>query len=126
MTRVDELPAGGEGMKDRSLLAASCVEVAGYLQFPLGVLISLALLAGRSRWSVGVSVFVLLLSFASAGFAVLSGKWLRKGQTRGWTSGLVLSGLYLPSLFLPLAVVMLWALLSKGTRHRYFSREKQT
>lgn len=81
-------------MKDRSPLAASCLEVAGYIQFPLGVLTSLTVLISNSEWSAAIAVLALVLSVASASLALLSGRWLRKGQTRGWVAGIVLSGLY--------------------------------
>lgn len=44
---------------------------------------------------------------------------LRRHSFKGWIAGLILFDVYAFSLFLPLGVVGLWALLSRGTREQF-------
>jgi hypothetical protein len=55
---------------------------------------------------------------------LLAARWLRNGENRGWYTGIILCGLFLPSLFFPFAAVGIWALLSAGTKGKFLKHKQ--
>lgn len=107
-------------LHDRTGIAITCLQIAGWLQIPAGIFGMLVFAAGSAphRWALVVSVG--LVGATSVFLGLLSARWLGQGKPKGWVTAATLAGVYLPSLFLPLSVVLLWALLSRGTRLRFF------
>lgn len=115
-------------LHDRTGIATTCLQIAALLpccpaallQMPAGFFLMLVFAVGSApcRWML--VVFIGVVSAASVCLALLGAKWLGQGKPKGWVTAAILSGVYLPSLFSPLSVVILWALLSRGTRLRFF------
>jgi hypothetical protein len=108
-------------LHDRTGIAITCVQVAAYLQIPAGILVVLVYAAGSSPYRWLMVTFMAVLSVASVALSFLAARWLRQGKLKGWITAAVLSGLYMPSLLFPISAVTLWALLSRGTRLRFFN-----
>lgn len=107
-------------LHDRTRIAATGLQFAALLQVPAGIFLMIIFAVGSSPYRWMVVVFVGLVSAVSVCLALLGAKWLGQGKPKGWMTAAFLSGVYLPSLLFPVAVVILWALLSRGTRLRFF------
>ncbi len=107
-------------LHDRTGIAITCLQIAAWLQIPAGIFLMFVFAVGSSPYRWMVVVFVGLVSTASVCLALLGAKWLGQGKPKGWVTAAILSAVYLPSLLFPLSVVILWALLSRGTRLRFF------
>jgi hypothetical protein len=84
----------------------------------LGLLISWLLLALDTKMDEAMPIVLLLLFLClamAAGIEVVA-YGLRLRKFWAWVLGIVIFGLYLPSLFLPLGAFGLWGLLDEGSR----------
>lgn len=67
----------------------------------------------------GLAIFLLLFCFGLAvGVEVLMAG-LRKRRFWAWIVGIIVSGVYVPSVFLPLGALGLWGLLAAGSRKAF-------
>ena len=108
-------------MKDRTTLTIICLHIsaAAYVLFGVFLLLLPRLVETSEGYSSGLAVFLLLFCLALAvgvEFLVLG---LRRRRFWAWIAGLIVSGIYVPSLFLPLGALGLWGLLAAGSRNAF-------
>jgi len=104
-------------MQHRIGVAIVCLHISAVLYLLAGLLI-FPLLTAEDDSGLGFTMAVLLFIFCLALIAgievVVFG--LRQRKFWAWVAGLCIFGLYVPSLFLPLGALGLWALLDAGSR----------
>jgi hypothetical protein len=108
-------------MKDRTALATICLRISSAI-YAIAGLAFLGHTLSRSRSAslpteVSLIGCTLCLTFA-AGIEVVA-RGLRGRRYWGWVAALCIFTLYTPSIFLPLGVLGLWALLTPATRARF-------
>lgn len=99
-------------MPDRTAVAAICLHISAVVYVILAVL----LLGLSFESDSGLEFF---LAVASIGLVVgveAVARALQRRRFWGWVAGLCVFAVYVPSLFLPLGAVGLWALLAPGSR----------
>jgi hypothetical protein len=101
-------------------MAIVCLHISAVLYLLIGLLMFPLLMAlDKSGEATPIALFLLLFCLAMvAGIeAVVYGLRLRKFWA--WVTGIVIFGLYVPSLFLPLGAFGLWGLLDEGSRAEF-------
>jgi thiol:disulfide interchange protein len=108
-------------MKDRTALTIACLHISAALYCLLGIsLFLLSRTADRSEsLGPGLVAFLLVLTLALAFGVELLVTGLKKRRSWAWIVGLIVCGLYIPSLFLPLGALGLWGLLAAGSRKTF-------
>ena len=69
--------------------------------------------------TIGGGIFIFGICLAMIIVVELIASSLRRVSFKGWVAALILFAIYTASLYLPLGVVGLWALLSAGTREQF-------
>jgi hypothetical protein len=108
-------------MQDRTTLATTCLHISSAI-YAIAGLAFLGNALSRSRSAslptkAGAIFCILCLAFA-AGIEVVA-RGLRSRRYWAWVAALCVFTLYTPSIFLPLGVLGLWALLTPTTRARF-------
>jgi hypothetical protein len=106
-----------EAVQHRVGMAIVCLHISAVLYLLIGLLMfPLFMAVGESREATPIALFLLLSGLVMvAGIeVVVYGLHLRKFWA--WVAGIVIFGLYVPSLFLPLGAFGLWGLLDEGSR----------
>ncbi|HLE03353.1 MAG TPA: hypothetical protein VI729_01900 [Anaerolineales bacterium] len=80
----------------------------------------------REQYPIWISVCTGLLGFGFAVFIEIVVRALNRRKFWAWVAGLCLSGLYIPSLFLPLGVMGLIGLLDPASRAEFGVGPKST
>lgn len=107
-------------MQHRVGMAIVCLHISAVLYLLIGLLMfPLLMVLDESGEAKPVALFLLLFCLALvAGIeAVVFG--LRHRKFWAWVAGIILFGLYVPSLFLPLGALGLWGLLDEGSRAEF-------
>jgi hypothetical protein len=105
-------------MKDRTTVATVCLHISAAI-YAIAGLVLLGQSLSRTRLvnlTTELGLFVCILCLALAAGIELVARGLRRGKYWGWVAALCIFTLYTPSIFLPLGVLGLWALLSPETR----------
>ena len=108
-------------MKDRTTLAMACLHIsaAAYVLFGVFLLLLPRLGAPSEAYGSGLAVFFLLFCLALAVGVEFIAAGLRRRRYWAWVVGIIVSGIYVPSLFLPLGALGLWGLLAAGSRKAF-------
>jgi hypothetical protein len=108
-------------MKDRTTVAAICLQVSSAIYVITGLaFLGYALSPARSTsLPAEVGLFGCMLGLAFAAGVEVVARGLRRRKYWGWVAALCIFTLYVPSMFLPLGVLGLWALLTPATRAHY-------
>src|SRR5690242_17836084 len=108
-------------MKDRTTLTIVCFHISAVLYVLFGVFLLLLprLVDTSESYSSGLAVFLLLFCLALAVGVEFLAAGLRRRRFWAWIAGIVVSGIYVPSLFLPLGALGLWGLLATGSRKAF-------
>jgi len=98
-----------------------CLHIAAYLYAFLGIaLLGYAVNQPAQAQSADPEAFMLailaVLSFVFAALPAIIAWGLRRRRFWAWVSGVILFGIYLPTVFLPLGVIGLRGLLNAGSR----------
>lgn len=108
-------------MPHRIGMAIVCLHISAVIYLLLGVLMfplfsAMPEMEGMATpFAVGMLVFCALLAIGIE--VVVAG--LKRRKFWAWVAGLVIFGLYLPSLFLPLGAFGMWGLLDKGSQAQF-------
>ena len=108
-------------MNHRLGMAITCLRISTILYVVLSIFLAFYLFTGpadpaaapSARYLLGLMV-LLCLSMAIVPETAIVG--IKRRRSWGWVLGLIIFGLYLPSLFFPLGAVGLWGLLDSGSR----------
>jgi len=108
-------------MKDRTGLAIVCLHISAvaYVLFGVFLLLLPRLIETSESYGSGLAVFMLLFCLALAAGVEVLVVGLKKRRFWAWIVGIIVSGTYVPSLFLPLGALGLWGLLAAGSRKSF-------
>jgi len=113
-------PTNQVRMPHRIGVAIGCLHISAVLYLLIGMLMFLLLVAvDESGGGTPVAMLLLLFCLAMAVGIELVVSGLRRRKFWAWVAGIILFGLYVPSLFLPLGAFGLWGLLDEGSRARF-------
>ena len=102
-------------MKDRTALAIVCLHIStGAYVLLAGILAVLPSRVETSRFTVVLIGFCLAL--AAVEILIVG---LKRRKFWAWIVGIIVSGAYVPSLFLPLGALGLWGLFAPGSRKSF-------
>lgn len=101
--------------KDRVGLAIAALQISAFIYILVGTAFLAAALGGVGTFPpfAGFFMFFFCLALAAALEFVISG--LKRRKYWAWLTGLIILGIYIPSLFLPLGIVGLIGLLDQGS-----------
>ena len=111
-------------VKSRVGVALVCLHISAVLYLLLGLSLPLLLTLDDggnldASAATGVSVFIFIFcALIAAGVEVVA-YGIHKRKFWGWVAGLIVFGIYAPSLFLPLGAFGLWGLLAAGSRAEF-------
>jgi hypothetical protein len=105
-------------MKDRTTVATICLHISSAIYLIAGLGFLGHSLSGTRSASLpaGAGLFACTLGLTLAAGIELAAHGLRRRRYWGWVAALCIFTLYIPSIFLPLGVLGLWALLTPATR----------
>jgi hypothetical protein len=108
-------------MKDRTALSIVCLHISAVAYVLLGVFfLLLARLVGTfESYGSGLTVFFLLICLSLAAGVEILVVGLKRRRFWAWIVGIIVTGTYVPSLFLPLGALGLWGLLAAGSRKSF-------
>jgi hypothetical protein len=108
-------------MKDRTALAIVCLHISAvaYVLFGIFLLLLPRLVETSESYGSGFAVFFLLFCLALAAGIEILVIGLKRRRFWAWIIGIIVSGMYVPSLFLPLGTLGLWGLLAAGSRKSF-------
>ena len=111
-------------MKSRVGVALVCLHISALLYLLLGLASPLLLTlddtgsaGGAAATGASVVLFIFCALIAVGVEIVAYG--IHKRRFWGWVAGLVVFGIYLPSLFMPLGALEFWGLLASGSRAEF-------
>ena len=110
--------------KSRVGVALVCLHISAVLYLLLGFALPVLLtLADGGDLEVatttGVSVFLFMFCALIAVGVEIVAYGIHKRRFWGWVAGLIVFGIYAPSLFMPLGALGLWGLLAAGSRAEF-------
>src|SRR5438874_3351515 len=108
-------------MKDQTSLTIICLHISAAVYVLIGVFLLLLprMMEPGEGYGAGLAFFLLLFSLGVAVGVELLVVGLRKRKFWAWIVGIIVTGIYVPSLFLPLGALGLWGLLAAGSRSAF-------
>ena len=111
-------------MKSRVGVALVCLHISAVLYLLLGLSLPLLLTLDDGGnldafAATGISVFLFFFCALIAVGVEVVAYGIHKRKFWGWVAGLIVFGIYAPSLFLPLGAFGLWGLLATGSRAEF-------
>jgi hypothetical protein len=111
------------------LYACICLHISSFLYVLVGIGFAF-LLIGSVRADTGgdgaglavviaLSIFMAMLGVGIALCVEVVAWALRRRKKWGWIAGMVVFGIYIPSAFLPLGAIGMWALLQENVRREF-------
>ena len=112
-------------VKSRVGVALVCLHISAVLYLLLGLLFPLLWTLDddgdklNASAATGVSVFLFIFCALIASGVEVVAYGIHKRKFWGWVAGLIVFGIYAPSIFLPLGAFGLWGLLAAGSRAEF-------